>query len=114
VCGYPQAWGIIEVPALEVAPHARRIEVYGTQGAVVIPHLGSGHLANPNIQPVEVYRAGQKDWERLELPAKTLQLDDVREFAACIQGKRDPDFSREHDLHVQEALLQASGMATDR
>src|SRR5262249_11356758 len=37
---FPHAWGIIEVPALEVAPHARRIEVYGTEGACVIPHLG--------------------------------------------------------------------------
>src|SRR5262249_47259547 len=25
VCAYPRAWGIIEVPALEVAPHSRRI-----------------------------------------------------------------------------------------
>ena len=57
------AWGIIEVPALEVAPHSRRIEVYGTEGACVIPHLGSGHLANKNIQPIEVYRAGQTDWQ---------------------------------------------------
>src|SRR5436190_15888054 len=55
---YERAWGIIEVPALEVAPHSRRIEVYGSEGACVIPHLGSGHLANKNIQPVELTRNG--------------------------------------------------------
>jgi predicted dehydrogenase len=111
VFGFANAWGIIEIPALEVAPHSRRIEVYGTEGACVIPHLGSGHLANKNIQPIEVYRAGQDDWQRLDLPAQTLQIRDLREFAACIAGKKAPDFSMEHDLQVQEALLQASGMS---
>lgn len=111
VFGFEHAWGIIEVPALEVAPHSRRIEVYGTEGACVIPHLGSGHLANKDIQPVEVFKAGQKDWQRLEPPAQVLQIRDLREFAAVVAGKKDPEFSLDHDLMVQEALLQASGMA---
>lgn len=109
--GFDRAWGIIEVPALEVAPHARRIEVYGTEGACVIPHLGSGHLANKNIQPIEVFRTGTPDWQQIDLPAATLQIADLREFAAVITGKKTPDFSMDHDLNVQEALLKASGMA---
>jgi len=107
---YPHAWGIIEIPALEVAPHARRIEVYGTEGACVIPHLGSGHLANKEIQPIEVYQKGQADWRHIDLPAQTLQISDLREFADCIGGKKAPDYSVEHDLSVQEALLRASKM----
>ncbi len=110
VCAFPHAWGIIEVPALEVAPHSRRIEVYGTQGACVIPHLGSGHLANKEIQPIEVYRAGDADWKRIELPARVLQISDLREFVACATGNKAPDYSVEHDLRVQETLLRASGM----
>jgi predicted dehydrogenase len=110
VFGYEHAWGVIEVPALEVAPSSRRLEVFGTQGACVIPHLGSGHLANSKVQPLEVYRAGAEDWQRLELPAATLQLADLHEFAAVIAGKKDPDFNMEHDLIVQETLLRASGM----
>jgi predicted dehydrogenase len=110
VCAYPHAWGIIEVPALEVAPHSRRIEVYGTQGACVIPHLGSGHLANKEIQPIEFYRAGDADWKRIDLPARVLQISDLREFAASATGKKAPDYSVEHDLNVQETLLHASGM----
>jgi len=110
VFGFERAWGIVEVPALEVAPHSRRIEVYGTGGACAIPHLGSGHLANKNIQPIEVYKAGKPDWQRLDLQARTLQISDLREFAAVVGGKKKPDFSMEHDLVVQEALLQASGM----
>lgn len=110
IFGYDHAWGMIEVPSLEVAPHSRRIEVYGTEGALVIPHLGSGHLANKDKQGIEVYKKGQADWQRLELPAVTLQINDLREFAAVIAGKKEPDFSLDHDLTVQEMLLKASGM----
>jgi predicted dehydrogenase len=108
---YEHAWGIIEVPSLEVAPHSRRVEVYGTEGACVIPHLGSGHLANKNIQPIEVYKKGATDWKTVELPAATLQISDLREFAAVVAGRKAPHFSAEHDLAVQEALLRACGMS---
>jgi predicted dehydrogenase len=114
VFGFESAWGIIEVPALEVAPHARRVEVYGTGGALTIPHLGSGHLANKDIQSVELYGDGNREWRRLELKARPLQLADLREFAACVARKKQPDFSPEHDLAVQEALLRASGMLAPR
>jgi predicted dehydrogenase len=110
VFGFEHAWGIIEVPALEVAPHARRIEVYGTEGACVIPHLGSGHLANKNVQPIETYTAGEKSWTSHELPAATLQIADLRRFAAVVMKHERPDFSMEHDLVVQEALLKSSKM----
>jgi predicted dehydrogenase len=108
---FERALGIIEVPALEVAVNSRRIEVYGTEGACVIPHLGSGHLGNDAVQPVEVFRAGASDWQRLEPRAATLQIADLREFADVLAGRKAPDFSLEHDLCVQEALLSASGMA---
>src|SRR5262249_41550403 len=101
---------IIEVPALEVVPHSRRIEVYGTEGALVIPHLGSGHLANKNVQPVEVFRSGAADWQTVELPAATLQIADLREFAALIAGKKPPDFTGEPHLTVKDALINSSGM----
>jgi predicted dehydrogenase len=108
---FDHAWGIVEVPALEVAPHSRRIEVYGTSGACVIPHLGSGHLANKNVQPIEVYKAGDKDWQTVDLTAATLQIADLRQFAAVVNDRKTPDFTAQHDLIVQEALLLASGMA---
>jgi predicted dehydrogenase len=106
---FDRAFGIIEVPALEVAPHTRRIEVYGTGGAVTIPHLGSGHLKNKDVQLVETYKAGDEDWKRLELPNRPLQISDLREFAAVLARKKKPDFSPEHDLTVQETLLKACG-----
>jgi predicted dehydrogenase len=111
VFGFEHAWGTIEVPALEVAPHSRRIEVYGTKGACVIPHLGSGHLANKNVQPIETFKVGDRDWQTHELPAATLQIADLRQFAAVVLKRAQPDFGLEHDLIVQEALLKSSGMA---
>jgi predicted dehydrogenase len=109
VFGFQRAWGMVEVPALEVAPRSRRFEVYGTKGACVIPHLGSGHLANDNVQPIEVYQAGNDDWQTKRLPAATLQIADLRQFAAVVTRRAKPDFSIEHDLAVQETLLRASG-----
>ncbi len=111
VFAYDHAFGIIDIPALEVAPNQRRIEVFGTGGACVIPHLGSGHLSNRNVQAVEVFRAGADRWETVELPAATLQIPDLREFAAVIRGGKTPDFSLEHDRTVQDALLDACGEA---
>jgi predicted dehydrogenase len=110
IFGYDHAWGIIEVPAIETAAPSRRIEVFGTGGACVIPHLGSGHLANKNIQPIEICKAGDREWTRIDLPAQTLQIRDLREFAAVIAGKKAADFSTDHDLAVQETLLRASAM----
>lgn len=107
---YPGSLALLDVAALETAPHQRRIEVYGTQGAVIIPHLGSGHLGNRNIQPMEVFQVGKPGWESIELPAQTLQIRDLREFVAVVRGQKQPDFSLEHDLLVQQVLLQASGM----
>ncbi len=109
VFGFEHAWGIIEIPAIESVPHSRRLEVYGTGGAAAIPHLGSGHLANKDVQPIDLCRAGGS-WERLELKAQTLQIRDLREFAAVVTGKKAPEWSMDHDLAVQEALLEASGM----
>lgn len=108
---FDRAFGIVEVPALEIVSNTRRIEVYGTRGACIIPHLGSGHLGNNPVQPIEVFTAEKSDWQRLEPPAATLQISDLREFAAVIAGKKEPDFTPDHDLAVQEALLTASGMA---
>ena len=109
VVEFDRGLGVVEVPALEVAPKARRIEVYGTRGACVIPNLGSGHLANDATQPVDVYHEGESEWKRLPLPAATLQVADLREFVACVRGERDPEFTKDHDLCVQETLLRACG-----
>jgi predicted dehydrogenase len=107
-----RAIGVVAVPALEVVPSSRRFEVYGTGGGCVIPHLGSGHLRNDSTQPLLVCQAGWAEWQRIDLPAEPLQIRDLREFADVIAGRKQPDYSLEHDLIVQESLLRACGMST--
>jgi hypothetical protein len=46
----------------------------------------------------------------VRLRGAALQIADLREFAAVVAGKKAPDFSVDHALIVQEALLRASGM----
>jgi len=108
--GFERAVGIIEVPALEITNDQRRIEVYGTEGALVIPHMGSGHLSNNTVQPLDVLGRDGKTWERLNLRAAVLQIRDLREFAAVVAGQKPPSYTLDHDRAVQEALLTASGM----
>lgn len=107
---YPHALGSIEVTALECVPDARRIEVFGTEGGIVIPHLGSGHLTNDATQPIQIYHRGDAGWRTLPLPQATLQIADLREFASVVRGERKPEYSAAHDVAVQEMLLRACGM----
>jgi hypothetical protein len=59
---------------------------------------------------LEVYQQDVGHWRRLEFPAATLQIGDLREFAACVRRAKAPDDSLDHDLLVQEMLLEASRM----
>jgi predicted dehydrogenase len=106
---FDHAWGIVEVTALECVPDARRFEVYGTKGACAIANLGSGHLENNPTQALDVRLAAESNWRRLNLPTATLQISDLREFAASIGARKKPDYGMEHDLIVQESLLKAVG-----
>ena len=62
------------------------------------------------MQPLDVLTAGSTTWERVNIPAATLQIRDLREFAAVVRGEKAPDYSMEHDLAVHEALITSSGM----
>lgn len=109
VFGFERAWGTVEVTALEGVPGGRRFEIHGTGGSCIIPHLGSGHLKNNETQAVEYCLADEGIWHREEILALPLQISDLREFAAVVRKQKQPDYSLDHDLAVQEALLKASG-----
>jgi predicted dehydrogenase len=109
---FDHAHATIDITSQEVVPDERRIEVFGTGGAAIIPHLGSGHLANNPVQHLRYAAAGSTHWETEEFSLTPLQISDLREFAAVITGAKQPEFSLDHDLHVQETLLTASGMSS--
>lgn len=99
----------LESTALEVVPGMRRIELFGSKGGVVIPHLGSGHLGNFPKQPYEVYLVETGRWERFEPESVPLQIADLREFRAVVCDGKSPDYPAAHDLAVQETLVRCVG-----
>ena len=96
----------------DLSPWYEHVERFlGVHGsAAAIPNLGSGHLKNSEVQPLDVYRLGDVGWRRLDLPAEPLQIRDLREFAAVVRGESPPEFSVEHDLAVQRSLLAGCGL----
>lgn len=109
---FDHALATIDITSQEVVPDERRIEVFGTGGAAIIPHLGSGHLANNPVQHLRYAAAGATHWEMEEFHLTPLQIADLREFAAVICGAKQPEYSLDHDQCVQETLLTASGMSS--
>ena len=105
---YDHAFGILETPTLEAVGDQRRMEVYGTKGAAILPHLGTGHLPNDPTQPLDVWLADVGHWERRELPRAVLQITDLREFERVVRQGAEPDYSAAHDVIVQELLLETS------
>ena len=55
------------------------------------------------------YKRGYQD---IALPKYTRYVDDAADLARVIRGEKAPDFSYTHDLAVQRAVLEASGVAT--
>jgi predicted dehydrogenase len=93
----------LEIAAMEVAPTARRFEVFGTRGSVLLEPFDPArrvYLTLPSGHTVE------------ELPLVTRQELYERELAAFVRvlrGAQPPDRSAEHELLVQETLLRATG-----
>ena len=99
----------IETATMHVGmDRTRRVEVYGTQGTAVHTQLGSNNLSLCLESPAEGYTAGWQDLT-IEPPPKFPTL--LRELATCIEGKKAPDFSLEHDMAVQHLLYSGCEIA---
>ena len=105
---FENAMATIDIAAMETRPMARRFEVYGTRGSVIITEPFEPGVRirlcldekregfEQGEQVVSVEALGRLDLYRLEL----------RSFLAAIRGERAPDRSLEHELLVQETLLR--------
>ena len=49
----------------------------------------------------------------MTFPKFTRYVDDAADMARVIRGEKSIDYPPQHDLAVQNALLQASGMSID-
>jgi len=98
----------VESAMMEIGAFAhRRVEVYGTQGTAVLQPFGATTVTLTLASDQPPYREGEQEvdggsWGSFE--------GDIKEFVACIRGEKEPDYSAEHDLAVQAALLASCGV----
>ena len=112
VLEYPRATATIRTAAVDVDGFARRqFTVCGTEGTFHIQPLDNPVVRLTLAQPRGGHAAGVQE---VKLPKYTRYLDDAADMAAAIRGEKPFAFSRAHDLAVQAAVLEASGLPLDR
>lgn len=110
VFDYPQATATVRSAALEVDGGERRqFTVCGTEGTFHIQPLDNPGARIALSQPRGEYKKG---YHSVTFPKFTRYVADAADMAQILRGEKDSDFSYDHDRHVQEAVLRASGMWT--
>jgi predicted dehydrogenase len=111
VLEYPRAIATVKSSAMEVEGGARRhLVVCGTEGTFQIQPLDDPAARVAFSQPRGSYRHGYQD---ITFPKFTRYVADAADMAAIIRGKKQSDFSYQHDLDVQTTLLKACGLPVE-
>lgn len=111
VLKYPRAHATIHSSVNDVDGFARRqLIVCGTQGTLEIRPMPSPAA---RLTLTSAYGRFRKGWQEVTLPKYVRYVEDITEFARMIRHEQDPRYSYEHDLIVQETLLQISGLPAD-
>jgi predicted dehydrogenase len=105
---YPRATATVRATALEVDGGERRhLTVCGTRGTFHIQPLDNPRVRLTLDQPRGAYRRGYQD---VTFPKYERYVGDALDMARVIRGEKPDEFSYDHDLAVQEAVLLASGL----
>jgi predicted dehydrogenase len=105
VLTYPRSVATIKSSALEVdGSNRRHLVVCGTEGTFHIQPLDN---PSAKISLSKVREGFKKGTQEIKFPKYTRYVEDAADMARIIRGEKQPDFSHEHDLTVQETLLQA-------
>ena len=109
---YPQATATIRSALMEVDGFRRRqFVVCGDAGTIEILPLEPPRLLLTLDRPRGEFRKGTQE---VKLPKLGGRYDgDFLDLAQVIRGQKDFGFPPEHDLAVQEAILQASGLPVE-
>ena len=112
---YPQAMASLESANMEINSwEARRFEVYGTRGSVIMEPFESRRGSPPPSLRLclDEDRDGfAKGWQTVPLAPDTRYFPGLAALLATIRGEQPPDRTVEHELVVQETLLRAIGLA---
>lgn len=108
VLEYPKATATVRASGVEVDGSARRrLTVCGAAGTFHIQPLDDPAARLAFAAPHGDYRAGRQE---LHFPKYQRYIADAADMAAILRGENEADFSRQHDLDVQETVLRASGV----
>ncbi len=109
---YSKCTATIRSALVEVEGQKRRqFVVCGDRGTVDIRPLEPPKLLFAPDRPVAEYKKG---YQEVDLPKMPGRYDDqLIELARIIRGEKESEYSPEHDLAVQEAVLKAAGTAMD-
>jgi predicted dehydrogenase len=105
VLAYPRAIATVKSSAMEVEGFERRhLVVCGSEGTCHIEPLDAPAVRLALSKPRDKYRQG---YQQIPFGDYPRYAGDAADLARIIRGEKDPDFSYQHDLAVQETLLRA-------
>ena len=111
VLSYPTAHATLHSSCNEVEGFSRRqLVVCGTRGTLEVRPMPNPKARLSLLEAVGPYRKGTSE---IELGKYVRYINDIAEFARVIRQEKDPDYSYQHDLDVQETLLAISGLPLD-
>lgn len=111
VLTYPRALATIKSSALEVEGVERRhLVVCGTEGTFHIQPLDNPSARVSLSTPRGTYSAGT---QTVTFSKYARYVDDASDMARIVRGEKPTDFPYDHDLTVQQTLLQACGLPLD-
>ena len=98
---YSDCLASIDIASGEPSPMARRFEVYGTEGSLIMEPFEPAQTVRINIpkeHPNELY---------IPLKNQPRYVDGFHNFIRSVKGEITPERTLEHELDVQETLLKA-------
>ncbi len=106
---YPDATATIRSTLVEPFGNARRqFTVCGESGTIEIYPLEPPKMRMALSQDRGPYRKG---WQEVTLPKPAGRYDEeFRALARMIRGEQKPEWSADHDLLVEQCVLEASGL----
>jgi predicted dehydrogenase len=109
---WEKAMGIVQSMTLQPdSGRYRTIEIFGTNGAAVVNPIEPPVLTIDLEKAAGPYASGV---QKLAMPPYKRFVEDFVHLAACICGEQRMPVSAEEELSVQETLLRASGMYSER
>ncbi|HLQ43268.1 MAG TPA: Gfo/Idh/MocA family oxidoreductase [Planctomycetaceae bacterium] len=110
VFGYPRALASVKASAVEIDGGERRhFVVCGSEGTFHIQPLDAPSVRFTLSQPRGKYGKGYQEVRFGNYPR---YVGDAADLAKIVRHEKEPDYSYQHDLTVQETILKASGQPT--